>query len=309
MAPNSEHNSPALQNVSAPNPQQPFPGAFSPASAPPTRRTVMEMPVPLPTSSFIYRVDGSYSENAIRVFGVWSAQLQQQLHARSAHPNTYDLAAMRRELLLEACQKYDIFYVVMHRIFCTWTRDRNAAYALLQPYIPNVIDNGFEALSLLLSSNGHLSPLNNGWFADFPVKSFDCFIPSPIMDNITRSIMAFLNAFAARWDEFRAHVRSRGFPILVWELSHTLKCTSPIAQYVIFNLSRRLLVPHNGPFEQSFKRLFARDWDFELSAATRRLPYQQVQNHRNALSRSYLDLVENYRSEILQTCKCIFADG
>ncbi|OAQ97105.1 hypothetical protein LLEC1_04368 [Akanthomyces lecanii] len=277
---------------------QPFPGAApatSPVSQP--RRTVMEIPSPLPRPSFIFRGDGSYSNDASRVFAAWKSRLDQCISASSSTADINGIHHPRCFLLSAACKRHDIAYIVMHHRYCTWSRNREAAYQLMQPYGPADIDRAFAALSVLLKNNDVLSTTQVEWFSNFPAATFDSYIPGPILASITKEIFEFLSIFAAQWHGFQAHIIARDFPPLVWEIAQTLRCSSSSIQDLIFTLSRRLLGCPDGPFSNAFAELFASDRHFESSIQSSRFSPAHIQHIRNTLVKKYIDLVAQFRSQ------------
>ncbi|KAJ3493397.1 hypothetical protein NLG97_g4756 [Lecanicillium saksenae] len=282
MVSNPPSNPSASARPSPATAQQPFPGAVSAASsAPQPRRTVMEIPAPLPRPSFIFRTDGGYSNDAKWVFEGWGTQIGQHISANTTKPDVNDIEKPRSFMLAEACKKHDILYIIMHQRYCTWSRDKEAAYALLHPYSRDAIDNGFGALAVLLKSNDDLPGSQLEWFCQFPATSFDAYIPSPIMASITKDIVEFLIAFAAHWQELRVRILARGFPILVWELAHTLRCSSYMAQYLTFTLSRRILGCPDGHFSSLCGEIFAIDRNFEMGVASNSVPPEHIEPTRN----------------------------
>ncbi|KAJ6789415.1 hypothetical protein PWT90_03645 [Aphanocladium album] len=293
--------SPNPSNSSRPspaNPQQPFLGAFSAASsAPQQRRSVMEIPAPLPRPSFIFQPNGGWSNDAEWVFDEWRAQMAQHIRAIENNPAVNYIQMSRCHLLQLACEQRDITYIVMHHRYCTWSRNKQAAYDLLRPYRSDVIDSGFAALSLPLTSNEHLPAWGLEWFLQFPAASFDAFIPSPIMATITNNIGGFLAALGGKWPKLQADILTRGFPILVRELSEILRCSSYVAQTFIFTSTRRNLGCPDGHFSALCDEVFVRDRALEWSIASNSIPRERIEPARTDVVRNYIALINQARSQ------------
>ncbi|TQV93922.1 MIZ zinc finger protein [Cordyceps javanica] len=288
--------------------QQPFPGAVSntsPASLP--QRTVLDIPSPLPRPSFIFRTDGGYSKDAVRVFLEWSTRIERSINAGSHSPEANEVGLPRCVLLSAACKRRDIVYIVMHQRYCIWSRSKRAAHHLMQPFAPDVIDSGFTALSVLLKNNDVLSHPQLEWFSEFPASTLDSFIPSSILNSIIKQIFDFLAIFATQWEEFQARIIHRGFPALVWEMAKSLRCSSCIVQDLIFTLSRRLLGCPDGPFANAFAELLNRDRVFESTILANTLSPDFVKQGRDALVRSYLSLTRQFRSQTQSTSPLSYA--
>lgn len=303
MNPNAPQIPLATVGSSAYPSEQPFPGAVSvtsPISQP--RRTVMEIPSPLPRPSFIFRGDGVYSNDASWVFSAWTTRINQYIRASSAATDINEIHQPRCFLLSAACKQHDIVYIVMHHRYCTWSRNREAVYQLMQPYAPAAIDKAFAVLSVLLKSNDVLPTTQIEWFSNFPASTFDSYIPGPILTSITKEIFEFLSTFAAQWQDFQARIIARGFPVLVWEVAHTLRCSSSSIQDLIFTISRRLLGCPEGDISNAFSKLFSSDRHFESSIRSNHFSADHIQQTRNRLVGRYLSLVALFRSQA--PCMC-----
>ncbi len=307
MNPDALQTFSATVGSSAYSSEQPFPGAVpatSPVSQP--RRTVMEIPSPLPRPSFIFRGDGVYSNDASWVFSAWTTRIDQYISASSTAADINGVHNPRCFLLSTACKRHDIVYIVVHHRYCTWSRNREAAYQLMRPYAPDAIDRAFAALSVLLKSNDVLPTTQVEWFSNFPAPTFDSYIPGPILTSITEEIFDFLSNFAGQWHDFQARIIARDFPVLIWEITQTLRCSSSIIQDLIFTLSRRLLGCPEGPFSNAFSELFSSDRHFESSIRSSHFQPGHIQQTRNALVGRYLSLIAQFRSQAHSMCHYLF---
>lgn len=266
----------------------------------------MEIPAPLPQPSFIFRTDGSYSNDADRLFSGWATRLTRYIGANPAAQDVDGIQHPRCFLLSAACKQHDIVYIVMHHRYCTWSRDKEAAYRLMWPFAPSAIDGVFTSLSVLLKSNDALLPTEVEWFSNFPASTFDAYIPSPILASITKEIFEFLSNFAAQWHGFQARIIARDFPVLVWEVANTLRCSSRTVQDLIFTLSRRILGCPDGYFSNALNDLFQSDRHFESAIAPTLASPDHIQQARNTLVTKYLCLIRHIRSLTQNTCKYFF---
>lgn len=276
--------------------QQPFPGAVSAVLQP--RPTVMEIPPPLPRPSFILHTDGRPTDDANLVYSEWILKLDEALNAGMSSPQSHDLQQSRRVILSAACHRHDIFYIVMHQRYCTWSRNKLDAYNLMYSTAPAAIDRGFAALSVLLKTNDALSPTHLEWFVDFPTSTFDSFLPAPILASITKQIIDFILLFAAHWQDLRTRIVHRGFPVLTWEMRTILRCSSITVQDLIFTLSRRLLGCPDGPLATAFADLLNRDRAVESAMFQNPVTPEYARHSRNELTKAYITLVSRVRSQM-----------
>lgn len=264
----------------------------------------MEIPQPLPRPSFVFRTDGNYSDEADRVFGDWSKAVGQRLDTIPDGSSSGDITRPRCFLLSDACKRKDITYIVMHHRYCLWSLDRRHVHHLMGPCSPDAIDSGFSALRVLLKPNDSLPPEQLAWMANFPDRTFDAYIPTPMLDSITRSIYEFISSLTTRWQDFQTSILLRKFPILVCEAEQVLKCSSWIVQDLLFTLTRRILGCQDGPTARLFGDVFNRDRLFEASARAKGLQQAELAYARDELVQNYIDLVKNLPSPQPSMRKC-----
>ena len=95
----------------------------------------------------------------------------------------------RLRLMQEACNVGDIFFLILHQLYCSHHVSRG-----LRPDLPGA-PKDFQALERLLASNDHLMPDAVQWFSNLVT------LPSIDQREIETKVMLFLSTFADRWNE------------------------------------------------------------------------------------------------------------
>jgi hypothetical protein len=124
----------------------------------------------------------------------------------------------RFQLLTQACDTEDAFYVSLHQIFCCWDTDRNQVLAI-QGY-PNaqVLQLAVRILGQLIRDNDSLAVNHKRWFAKFPSPLRDLLQSSEPYRRVVAEVGNFLSRLASDWGAFSLECSSRGYPPLVDEL-------------------------------------------------------------------------------------------
>ncbi|PGH33851.1 hypothetical protein GX50_03330 [[Emmonsia] crescens] len=176
----------------------------------------------------------------------------------STQPGNFENS--RISLLRNACEEEDLFYVVLHQVYCLST----TCPGLLDPskFGPRQIA-GLEIVSHLLIKNHRLSMRFVQACAKFPALFRDLRQHCPIYSNVLEEVIAFLEAMANRWMPFETSVASRGYPPLIDELIAVLGLTSPIFQHIIFvACCRRFTGARNDSLIQIYTGIFRKNQEF-----------------------------------------------
>ena len=111
-----------------------------------------------------------------------------------------DLERPRFQLLTEACNAEDIFYVALHQLFCIWDSLRRGLLASI-PEFPNlqVLAISFKVLGNLIRENKGLAPMHLKWFCDFPSPLLDLMRTSEAYQRTVRNVGEYLEKLASDW--------------------------------------------------------------------------------------------------------------
>lgn len=196
----------------------------------------------------------------------------------------------RYRILRDACAKGDIFYVIIHRFFCLWSRDKTLAHKAFATG-PECIDSTFNQLMYVLRSNNDMSPAHLAWFSGFPhflhrVEGFS---------SACTDVAHFLAHFSTNWQQLVDSVKARGFPLLSWEPKKILMCRSPGLESILFTLSRRRAGIDDGALANSLTILFNRDQAKELQMVAVSASQEAVDKSREELARHYIELISQQR--------------
>lgn len=158
-----------------------------------------------------------------------------------------DLERPRYSNLMRACSRGDMFYLVMHQLFCLWSLNRTPVHSVVTSLRPGTtdptwVDKGFDALSKILRSNNDLDQAHVQWFARFPYSEG----MQPVYTPTAKLLLKFLEPLAFRWHAMLREASARQFPITAHEMIYVLHCLSPIMRSALFTVSRRSLgIPDN----------------------------------------------------------------
>lgn len=157
----------------------------------------------------------------------------------------------RAELLREACEQNDGFFLQIHQAYCRMSYDPATVYSSVPLADKGAVDRAFNILKRIIMDNQHVSPEVLGFFARFPQ---DC------LWKHQPALGEFVARFSANWDAMLNVILHRKRLILANELIHVLGCHSSVLQRIIFTWLRRYLhVTDNGPNVSEVEALFARD--------------------------------------------------
>ncbi|KAI1098919.1 hypothetical protein F4804DRAFT_102592 [Jackrogersella minutella] len=164
----------------------------------------------------------------------------------------------RYQLLEEACNEGDVFFIALHQLFCAWSINQSSVHQLCHESIHNssLIDNAFGTIGTLLKSNSKLRPDHVQWFASFPGR-----LPpgTEAYNRIILKVLNFLTRLAHRWMVAHRDHQSKGYPVLMSELLNDFQLFSPIFQLIMFRASRRSLGIADGPVAVQMETLFKKD--------------------------------------------------
>lgn len=133
----------------------------------------------------------------------------------------------RLELLREACESSDYFYLILHQLFCLDYRIRKSDRQV--PGLNEMHRKGLDVVAFLLVSNDDMTDDAVAWFAFFPL-SWGKLQSTSAYSKVLRC----LEKMATFWDQLRSQCRKRNYPPLVDELVVLFNAESFLFQQIIF---------------------------------------------------------------------------
>jgi hypothetical protein len=262
-------------------PNSPLPGASPPNS--PNKRTRIQVPT---MPSLKPRVE----------------LINAHIASAGGTPNLNNgLERPRFQLLIEACNNEDVFYVALHQLFCVW--DYNRAEVANLPFLPSGPNLllAFRILGQLIRDNEGLAPNHLKWFTQFPSPLENLLRTSEPYLRMMNDVGNFLGRLTSDWATFSKQCTARGYPPLVDELVNRMGLLSPILQQVVFTATRRNLGIGDDKYGQQMESYFSQDrtGHQELAARfnTARPPTEKEVRVRNQLLvNKYLQLYHQQQS-------------
>ena len=174
----------------------------------------------------------------------------------------------RYELLKKACEDADIFFVVLHQIFCLWSFSPRETHKLYIPggHDPSLIGSAFVQLSTILRSNSVICSEQLSWLVQFPGPHDVLRRSFPEYSRVVRSVLDFLVHLAQSWMAVIDEHRKLGYPLLVDEMLSTFQLHSSVLQTIAFKASRRTCGIADGPVGTQMDKLFKEDQARHLQA-------------------------------------------
>ena len=171
----------------------------------------------------------------------------------------------RLELLREACENSDHFYLILHQLFCFdhGVRKSNGQLSSLN----ELHRRGLDVVKFLLVSNENLVDDAVAWFSAFPLPWGDLLLKRPEFTTAHAKVLRCLEKMAKHWDDMRAQCTKRKYPPLVDELVVLFNVESFLFQQIIFRAVLRDIwsgkVDHcfliaEGLFDRDYKAIMSR---------------------------------------------------
>ncbi|ROV94574.1 hypothetical protein VMCG_08183 [Cytospora schulzeri] len=164
-----------------------------------------------------------------------------------------DVERPRFQILRDACDRKDMFYITMHQLYCLWSIDHQMASNLLH-CDPESVRIGFGILESVLKKNSGFSKSNLLWCARFPGRSLEWH-----RNPTVKQIAAFLSSLSRYWTSLHDNLFNRLYPYLMDELVGKLQCYSTVLQKILFTAARRRLGVSDGPLGMEIDGYFERD--------------------------------------------------
>ncbi len=171
--------------------------------------------------------------------------VQKQYHGKSL-----DVVRPRLELLHDACNHFDYFYLLLHQIYCLEYRLRGSENDL---GLTESQKGGLNVVSYLLVSNERLAPESLQWFCVFPLPLNVLLTQSQAFQRVHEGLMRCLEKMADGWDNLKKQCRLRRYPPLVDELCMLFEMTTFTLQKVVFTAILREI--WMGPQDACFRAI------------------------------------------------------
>ncbi|KAK6851158.1 miz zinc finger protein [Apiospora arundinis] len=203
-------------------------------------------------------VSGSTLLQALQAVPVLEAQIQQSGGFDALEAN---VEKPRYQLLKEACADGDIFFVVLHQIFCLWSSNPRETHKLYIQGIhdPALIDSAFGQMSTILKSNSLIRSEQLDWLVRFPGPVDVLRNAFPEYGGVVVAVLNFLVRLTQFWMVVNNDHRKLGYPILVDEMLSTFQLYSTVLQTIVFRASRRTCGVTDGPVGSEMDKLFKKD--------------------------------------------------
>ena len=180
----------------------------------------------LPSQNHQCHAAASPSRNEMHQFAQTLAQ-RIQLVANLPNRTGSHVERPRLELLREACEKSDHFYLTLHQLFCLDHQIRKSNAQI--PSLNEMHRRGLDVVSFLLVSNDEMVQDAVAWFSVFPLPWRK--LPST---SAHAKVLRCLEKMASSWTELRFQCRKRKHPPLVDELVVLFSVESFLFQQIIF---------------------------------------------------------------------------
>ena len=192
----------------------------------------------------------------------------------------------RLELLRDACERSDYFYLCLHQIFCLDYRCRSV------PDLTDVHRNGLNVLSYLLVSNQQLTPEAIQWFSIFPLP-VELYEKKPSFRTAQSKVMRCLELLGCNWDVIRSQCTLRRYPPLVDELVVHFNVMSLTFQSVIFTAILRDIwtLPQDHCYHAA-EKVFPRN--FREVMTRRNPPIQAIQAYNQSVIEEYERILSSH---------------
>ena len=202
----------------------------------------------------------------------------------------------RFQLLTEACNTEDKFYVALHQLFCVWDSPGGRTIIAKAQGLPDtpILSVSFRVLGQLIRDNEGLAPIHLKWFADFPSPLADLLRTSEAYHKIIMKAGEFLAKLASDWAPMSRLCSNRGYPPLVDELVYRMELLSPILQQIMFTATRRNLGIVDDQFGEQMEKLFRQDKQGHQELAAR-FNTARPPTEKEIVERSQ-GLIDNYLS-------------
>ncbi|SZF02608.1 unnamed protein product [Blumeria hordei] len=206
----------------------------------------------------------------------------------------------RFQLLTEACNADDLFYVILHQLFVIW--DSKPQEVLSIPNVPDakILQAGFVIIGKLIHENDQLAPNHRRWFSGFPIPLLDLWKNSDRCRRTLVDVFICIEKLTNHWYNSMYDCKTRGCPFLVDELVSKLGILSPIFQGVLFTATRRNMGIQGEDAIKAMEQVFKRDQTEHQNlmarlSTTNPPTVKEVHDRNNALIITYQKLCNRFQ--------------
>ena len=146
--------------------------------------------------------------------------------------NLNEVESRRLQLLDDACQHEDSFYLCLHQMFVLHTSHPQVLHSL--GGFDHQQLQGFRQMSILLMANDKLTLETVRFFAEFPVPLSILTLRAGDYPALTQLVQDFLALLGHGWEPLRTACRERGYPPFVDDMVARFGLLSPILQNILF---------------------------------------------------------------------------
>ena len=296
---NSDHGS-QIPSIASKRPQaitdaprkrlQSLPGSLSEDSI-----TSLLATAALPSQNYQCNAAPCPSGNEMHLFAQKLAQ-RTQLVAKVPNRTGSHVERPRLELLREACENSDHFYLILHQLFCFNHQIRKSHGQVSS--LNEMHKRGLDVVSFLLVSNDEMVNDAVEWFSGFPLPWEK--LP---LTSAHAKVLRCLEKMANSWNELRFQCRKRKHPPLVDELVVLFNVESFLFQQIIFRAILRYIWSNKtnvcncfliaeGVFNKDYKSVMDR-----LLSSKTTIEFAKI--YQQAVIKEYQQVLESHERHIL----------
>lgn len=197
-----------------------------------------------------------------------------------------DVSQQRFQLLKEACEKDDCFYLALHQVYCLKTVNPAFQLAGLGPNQ----HNGLRLIEQMLVGNDKMSSHVVMWCAGFPMPLPYLLEHSLLYRSCMQMVISFLELVSQHWASFDAEVQHRGYPPLIDELVAVFVTPSPILHSVMFKTLLRRLSGWDENWARRYEYVFKLNQENYARRSKHQVSPAQTQAENETLVAAYRNL-------------------
>ncbi|KAK9774485.1 putative SP-RING-type domain-containing protein [Seiridium cardinale] len=281
-------------------------GAATTLQTPPTPSALVTKPMPVNLAQIPdgnqeppakRRRTGNMAQNLLVALNAAQTIDRQVQQSGGENGLILDVERPRYQLLKMAITDGDLFFVVLHQVFCSWSYSNSIAHDLCADshLDPSLIDNAFGLVGTILKSNSRLRAEHAQFFRNFPTSLEVLRTQIPLYGHTISQVLMFLTRLSCAWMIVNNEHKRSGYPLLMDELLSTFGLYSTTLQSIVFRASRRTLGVADGTIGQVMDELFRQDQLAHMDPHglffTRATENFQAEPHNKALIYRYCTLV------------------
>lgn len=175
----------------------------------------------------------------------------------------------RYQLLREACDQGDLFFIVLHQLFCTWSVAPDQVRQICESARRDIslVETALGTMGTILKNNSTLQPQSLKWLAAFPGE-LAVLRNNPVYAHWLMLVVEFLLRISFEWMVVTQEHQLAGYPLCMEEMVTRFRLFSPVLQLTIFRASWRNLGVRNSQIGQQMEAIFREDQRFYLSGSS-----------------------------------------